>query len=95
MMASVASTASTDDHRRDALVLLGCPGAALLFTLLLADNRNDDAYITYRHTQNLLAGEGHVFNRGSASREPRLRFTACSWRSRVWSSPTWCSWADS
>ena len=30
----------------------------------LRENRNDDAYITYRYAQNLLAGRGYVFNPG-------------------------------
>jgi arabinofuranosyltransferase len=34
------------------------------FAWFLRDNRNDDAYITYRYAQNILAGHGPVFNPG-------------------------------
>ena len=51
-------------RRRGALVALICLGVAATFMVLLHENRNDDAFITYRHSQNLLAGEGFVFNPG-------------------------------
>ena len=46
------------------VALVACMAIALFVSWLLADNRNDDAYITYRHTQNLLLGRGFVFNPG-------------------------------
>lgn len=48
------------------MVLGGCLAIAITCTVLLAGNRNDDAFVTYRYAQNLAAGRGFVFNPGEA-----------------------------
>jgi hypothetical protein len=52
------------ERRRNLAVLGLCLAVSLVFAVLLIGNRNDDAFITYRHAQNLLLGRGFVFNPG-------------------------------
>lgn len=59
----MAAAAKRNDHFRLAMLL----GGGVLFGLALLQCRgvaNDDAFITYRYSRNLLAGEGLVFNPG-------------------------------
>jgi hypothetical protein len=51
-------------RRRNLLAFFLCFAVAAVWSWVLRENRNDDAYITYRHAQNLLAGHGFVFNPG-------------------------------
>ena len=49
---------------RSALVVLAFGAGAVFLGIILRDFANDDPYITYRYTRNLVRGQGFVYNVG-------------------------------